>query len=169
MEDIILTGPKHSGKTSAGRILASLFECEFFDIDDLIFQNTGKSPRQLYIENPESFKKAEAEALAALFRQCSCRRVMAAGGGVIDNTDAMSKITSSDAVTVCLNVSVETAWQRIFSSKETPPFPLGSGESYRTLHERRSAAYRQFANIIIEAENKTPKEIACEIFYKLSF
>ena len=177
-KDIVITGPKHSGKTSAGKILASLCSCDFFDTDELIFQNTGKSPRQLFNENPESFKKAEAEATAALFRvQSRCRRVIAAGGGVIDNPEAADIIASSGAVVAALDISVSAAWQRIVSSGELPPFintenlplPFGNEESHRALHIRRSATYREFASIVIETDDKSPKDIAGEIYYKLSF
>jgi len=66
MKDIFLTGPKHSGKTRAGKALASLCLCEFIDLDELITLRTGKSARQLYIEGKEIFQKAEAEAVESL-------------------------------------------------------------------------------------------------------
>jgi shikimate kinase len=36
-------------------------------------------------------------------------------------------------------------------------------ETHRVLHERRGAAYFQFADIVIEAERKTPEEVARDI------
>jgi shikimate kinase len=68
MKDIILTGPKHSGKTSAGKALASLYSCKFIDIDGLILRRTRKSPRQLFSKGQAVFQKAETEALLALIR-----------------------------------------------------------------------------------------------------
>ncbi|MDR0997648.1 MAG: hypothetical protein LBL70_01155, partial [Treponema sp.] len=69
MEIILLTGPKHSGKTSAGRALVRLLAektdpaASFIDLDELVEDRTGKSPRALYREGPEIFRKAEADAL----------------------------------------------------------------------------------------------------------
>jgi len=176
MVNIFLMGPKHSGKTSVGKTLASLYSCEFADIDELIFKETGKTPRQLFVTDPAVFQKAEAEAMAALLKTdsaCSVRSercVIAAGGGIIDNAEAIAVLKNINAVTVYLNVSADCAWQRIINSPggELPPFlkansQAESREIHRALHERRAAAYIKLANIVINAEGKTKKEIAAEI------
>jgi len=206
MKDIILMGPKHSGKTTTGKALASLFSCNFIDIDELILQRTGKSPRQLFSEDPVIFKKAEAEALAALVDSggnsvgsCNCangasiansadnaaggtyitdhadnagvkQRVIAAGGGIIDNNEAMSILKKSSAVMVYLDISAEDAWDRIAAGGELPPFLKTENpqETHRALHERRAAAYLQIANIVIKTEGKSPQERAAEIFSRLN-
>ncbi|MDR0444168.1 MAG: shikimate kinase [Treponema sp.] len=172
METIVLTGPKHSGKTSAGRALAALFSCVFFDLDDLVKQRTGKSPRQLYIEAPAIFQKSETEALADILGGAETgstnRRVIATGGGIIDNPDAVAILANSGALVVYLNVSAGCAWDRI-ADGELPPFLKTENpkETHRALHERRAAAYSKFAKIVIEAEGKTPEEIVAQIYQKL--
>jgi len=172
MKTVILTGPKHSGKTSAGRALASLCSCEFIDLDDLILQRTGKSPRQLYSEGPAVFQKAEAEAVAAISgaEDGEGQRVIAAGGGIIDNEEAVAALRKAGAAVVYLNISAESAWDRIAKSGELPPFLRTDNprETHRILHERRAAAYLQIADIVIEAGAKTLQEIAEEILSRLS-
>jgi len=179
MEDIFLIGPKHSGKTSVGRILSSLCSREFIDLDELITQRTGKSPRELYKENPDIFKKAEAEAVAALinedyaeqnnisFNKTGRFRIIAAGGGVIDNNEALALLNKTGVVKIYLDISADSVWERINDSGngELPPFLQTDNpqETHRVLHERRAAGYRQIADIIIETEGKTPDEIAAEI------
>ena len=165
MSDIILAGPKHSGKTSAGRALASLSTCDFIDLDELISQRTGKTPRQLFSESPEIFQKAEAEAMAAIAGSGAGRRVIAAGGGIIDNADAVLILKNSGATIVCLKLSADCVWERISAGGDLPPFLKTETprETHRALHERRAAAYLQIANIVIETEGKTPEEIAGEI------
>jgi len=172
METVILTGPKHSGKTSAGKVLASLFSCDFIDLDDLILQRTGKSPRRLFSEGPEVFQKAEAEAMAALAGSGGNGRVIAAGGGIIDNAEAAAALKKPGAVTVYLDISARRAWDRIAGAPdgELPPFLQTENprETHRVLHERRAAAYLRFADVVIDAEGKTPEEIAKEIKDRLS-
>ena len=172
MITVILTGPKHSGKTSAGRALASLCSCEFIDLDDLILQRTGKSPRQLYSEGPEVFQKAESEAMAAIAGDDDGegRRVIAAGGGIIDNAEASAALKKTGAVVVYLDISAERAWDRIAKSGELPPFLRTENprETHRVLHERRAAVYLRIADIVIEAGVKTPREIAEEILDHLN-
>jgi len=174
MKSIILTGPKHSGKTSAGKALASLCSCGFIDIDELIQQRTGKSPRQLFSEGQEIFQKAEAEAAASLFYADDASaekwRVIAAGGGIIDNAQALAALKNANTVTVYLNISAETAWDRISAGGELPPFLRTENprETHRVLHERRAQDYLQFADIVIEADAKTPQKIAEEILVRFS-
>jgi shikimate kinase len=172
MKDIFLTGPKHSGKTSSGKALASLCACIFIDLDELVEQRTGKTPRALYIEGADVFKEAEAESLASLFN-CAAKekfRVIAAGGGIIDNAEALAIMKKSSGILVYLEISANTAWERITANSggELPPFlrTANPKETHRTLHERRSAAYRQLAEIVIDCKEKTSAEIAKEIFDK---
>ena len=168
MRSIFLTGPKHSGKTSVGRALASLCSGAFIDLDELVTERTGKSPRTLYGEGPELFRKAEAEALAAVIDSVAAGpRIIAAGGGLIDNSGALALLAKTDApAPVYLSVSAETAWKRISAAGELPPF-LNTGnprETHRVLHERRAAAYRQLARLLIDAEGKSHETIAREIW-----
>ena len=184
MKAIILTGPKHSGKTSAGKAFASIYSCDFIDLDELILQRTGKTPRQLYTESVNSdgslFKQAEAEAASYLMTTLAsdsaapseCQKstcIIAAGGGIIDNPEALTSLKNSGAIIVYLNISVGKAWSRIAYSadgkkqeRELPPFLQTDNpqETHRNIHERRAAAYLQIADIIIETEDKTPEEIA---------
>jgi len=179
MRYIVLLGPKHSGKTTAGKELAALLSGGFVDLDDYITQRTGKSPRALYIEGPEVFKKAEAEALAAIFQppfleaekaQSSPPLVIASGGGLIDNPDALSLLkNNAAAISVFLDVAVKTAWERVRKAGELPPFlkTENPAETHRSLHERRAAAYRRLAALVIKADDKNPPEIAREIVDRL--
>jgi shikimate kinase len=172
---MILVGPKHTGKTSAGLALAALLAAEFIDLDALIESRTGKSPRTLYTEGPERFQEAETQALESIIRpRPRRRRVVAAGGGLIDNPGAMALLKGPGGpLLIYLELSSETAWERILLSARTggglPPF-LDTGsprDTHRRLHERRSAAYKDCAHISIAAEGKTAGAIGEEIVSRL--
>jgi shikimate kinase len=186
---IVLLGPKHSGKTSVGRELAKLLGGSFIDLDERIEAQTGKSPRSLFKESPETFQAAELRALESLVpihlangftgdtdcgdtagQDGGAPMVIAAGGGIIDNDRARRFLLAGDgAFLVNLEVSPETAWERISAAAarggELPPF-LDTGnprETHRLLHERRAAAYRGIARLTVSGEGKTPEEAAREI------
>jgi len=181
MIDIILTGAKHSGKTTVGKILTSILLCDFIDLDELIFQKTGKTPRQLFIENPDIFRQNETDAITTLFNRFPAanflggKRIIATGGGIIDNPDALAILnkTREKSTVVYLSISADCAWRRISQAEngELPPFLQTENpqETHRILHERRSTDYRQLADIIIEAEEKSSEQIAEEIKGKIKF
>jgi shikimate kinase len=180
---ILITGPKHSGKTSAGRVLVNLLlggnslGAGFTDLDELIERQTGKSPRTLYKEGPDVFRLAETRALASLLQEIAPQvdtMVIAAGGGLIDNPGALALLrqpgpSGTTPVTVYLEVTADTAWKRIKAAAkqtgELPPF-LNTGnprETHAALDTRRGSAYREFDGITITAEGKTSEDIGREI------
>jgi shikimate kinase len=234
---IIILGPKHSGKTSAGKALARLWEevgrtarggkngshapgdrriaapedrraggpgtAVFIDLDELVETREGKSPRLLYREGPEVFRRAEAEALQALLaknppgqrtagdpqveetgnwaiatraagsRALGCITIAAAGGGLADNWEALEILRKSPrTLTVYIEVSAETAWERIRveadRTGELPPFldTENPQETHRRLHERRAQVYRELAAITVAAGN-TPEETAAALLRQL--
>ncbi|GHV28678.1 shikimate kinase [Spirochaetia bacterium] len=180
---ILLTGPKHSGKTSVGRILAVLLGAGFINLDELIERQTGKSPRSLYKEGAEVFRLAETQALASLLPNAGIIpensspggvRVVAAGGGLIDNPDALELLRGPGKNTlargmVYLEVTADTAWERIEAASlltgELPPFlnTENPRETHAVLHARRGAVYRELASLSIAAEGKTAEDIGREI------
>ena len=175
MKTVLLTGPKHAGKTSAGRALAVLVSGSFIDLDEHIGARAGKSPRTLYTEGPGIFRKAETAALEDLLDRreagdsSGAPAVIAAGGGIIDNPDALALCEKAGALAVYLEVSAETAWERIRRAAEReglPPFlqTPNPQETHRLLHERRAAACRAWARFTVPGEGKSPEEIAGEIY-----
>jgi shikimate kinase len=183
---ILITGPKHSGKTTAAAFLAQLLGAEFVDLDEVVERQTGKSPRALFKEGPELFRQAEARALASLAslpsrengRGQGVVRVVAAGGGLVDNAGALEALRgqglSGDAAAIVyLEVSADTAWERIrgaaAESGEWPAFLTGENprETNAALHERRGAAYREIASLTVNGEGKTAEAIGREIARRL--
>ena len=169
---IIITGPKHSGKTSAGGALAEILKIRFQDLDKITETQTGKTPRELFRENPEIFKKAEKEALL-LALSSGEYDILATGGGIIDNQNAMELITKNpEIILVYLEISAETAWKRILNvsgENELPAFldKDNPKESHSEIHARRAMRYRAAAHLVIDAEGKEPLRIAMEIITEL--
>jgi shikimate kinase len=169
---ILLTGPKHAGKTTLGLAAAPLWGGEFIDLDQRIEELYGRSPRALFQEGPEVFRQAEARVLEGIINapggESPC--LAAAGGGIIDNPGAMALIAAGDRViTVYLEVSEETAWERVRRSAdktgELPPFlnTENPRETHRQLHTRRAGAYKRAARFVLSGENKAPGDIAGEL------
>jgi shikimate kinase len=154
----------------------------FIDLDEVVEARAGKSPRLLYREGPEVFRRAEAEALRSLLEAPSlgeaCRAggrtaIVAAGGGLADNREALDLVKGTPSVlTVYIEVSAETAWGRIRAAAdrtgELPPFlnTENPRETHRHLHERRGKVYRDLAALSVKAGD-TPEETAAAILGRL--
>jgi shikimate kinase len=199
---ILITGPKHSGKSLCARALGKITGWKVVDLDELMEKQTGKSPRMLYREGPEIFRKAEAFALTSLILPLGASAqeeteflpdkkfsvqpergglVVAAGGGLIDNPEAIALLTKMKIppeaplplrrrklIIVFLDVSQETAWQRILNTAAGGELPVflddeNPKENHSVLHIRRSEAYKALAHLSVSAENKSPESLAGEI------
>jgi shikimate kinase len=162
-----LVGPKHCGKSEIGRKCAGKSGGFFIDVDELIIEQNGRTPRELYTDGV--FQEAETRAVCeALARsgESAVPALVAAGGGVIDNEEAFALLRAASRV-VYLDVTPDTAWARIEAAQKNggglPPF-LNTGNprnSHRKLHTRRAAAYRKAAHHIIAAGDKSI-EALCE-------
>jgi shikimate kinase len=171
---VILTGPKHAGKTSAGQALARLRRGKFIDLDELVETQTGKSPRALYNESPERFREAEARGLETIVSESESDSeiIAAAGGGLIDNPAALKALENRPVVLAYLDVSPETAWNRIAGQgNPLPPFldTQNPRETHEKIHRRRGADYKALAHIVVQGDGKPPIEIAQEIADGLVF
>ncbi|MDR1248200.1 MAG: shikimate kinase [Treponema sp.] len=179
---ILITGPKHSGKTSAGAFLAKLLAAEFVDLDELVERQTGKTPRALFREGSGLFRQAETRALSSLLsaepRESGVPLVVAAGGGLIDNAGAREllrrpEFSGTGTVIVCLEVTADTAWERILAEAErTGEWPAflnaeDPRQANAAIHERRGAAYREIAALTVNGEGKTAEDIGREIALSL--
>jgi shikimate kinase len=178
-------GPKHSGKTTVGRVLAGRLNLPFFDLDALIEERCGKNPETLYREGQEVFHREEAAALASLLQKDALEKgrltgVLATGGGIIDNPgtlDILRKLAvlcksallrKITCASVYLELSAKTAWNRIIGKGELPPFlnaetPKEAKENHRIFHERRARGYKELASFCVTAEGKNPRDLAAEI------
>ncbi len=173
---IILIGPKHSGKTSTGKALAHLLSGTFIDLDDEITIHAGQTPRALYRQSEQLFRSAELDATRKLFERITIEHekssgahyIIATGGGIVDNQKAIA-LLKQIGLFVFLDLSAKTAWERIITTAERtgelPPFlkTENPAETHRLLHDRRAAAYKKLADLIIDAEIDSPEKRAKEI------
>lgn len=141
MDTLQLAGMKHTGKSSLGRLWADRHGWEFYDLDTLIEEDSGKSSRQLYLdEGKEGFQRREALAAARIApRLAQGKAVLAWGGGTAVNDKAVSALRTH-GVLVVLNDSFEVLYERImkggrpaFLSAQTPR------EDFRRVYVERTA------------------------------
>lgn len=124
---IILCGIKHCGKSTQGKRIASALGLDFYDTDDLIFEQTGMDARAIYkSQGRDAFMAAELKACEYLQELLSAPNeasqgqnaaaaksaVIATGGGICQNEPAIAILKKLGTI-VYLEVPEITAAGRI--------------------------------------------------------
>lgn len=116
---IVLTGMKHCGKSTQGRMLAEKLHRNFIDADDVIEQiyarkhNEKLSCREIFRKHGETFfRKLEAEAVQFMMDNNDNQQIIAFGGGAVANP-FMPENWRSLGVVVYLAANPLVLYQRI--------------------------------------------------------
>jgi len=154
-----------SGKSTAGRKMASLLKWNYSDIDRIIEEREGCSVSDVFAMKGEGyFREAESEVLRSLSTRS--RTVVACGGGTPCNTGNMEMMKSTGVV-IYLKLPVETLTERLHRSKTVRPLVHGIGKDEMTtrveeLLEGRSCWY-EMADLIVDGQNETIDEITARV------
>ena len=157
---LIILGIKHSGKTTLGNNFSKILNIPFFDVDEQIEKDVNMGVRQYFqTYGEEAFKKAEYEACKEIFNANDGCFVVATGGGICDNVQALSVL---EGTKVFLDASETVCFRRILeNSKKTGSLPAyisnknpkNEDEARAIFHEfyvRRRNSYLKLADEIIE-------------------
>jgi len=156
--NIIFTGYRCTGKTSAGRRLAKLLGCAFFDADDLIINLTGRSIEQIVAEKGwPAFREVERAVILELSAKDNC--VIAPGGGaVLDerNVQALKK----NGLFIWLVADTATIAARLRKDQVGgAPRPSLSGKpveiEVQEILAQREPIYRRIADLRIDTTTRT--------------
>ncbi len=168
---ISLIGMRCCGKTSVGRVLASLRSMDLIDTDRLICEATGRSIAQIFdLEGEAGFRAHEREAVLRAL-ELTPAVISVGGGAVLDarNVEALRMVSTI----VWLTAPAEVLWQRMKGDATTvdsrPPLTTlqGLDEVMHLLVERHSH-YEAAADCMVDASTRTPGKIADEIVAKLA-
>ncbi len=148
--NVALTGMPGSGKTTVGKALATALNREFYDVDLVIEEKTGRTPSQIILEEGENrFREIESEVVFELSKKSSA--VIALGGGSLLR-EVNREYLSRNSVTVYLKRDLE--------SLITDNRPLSKSVGVKALYEQRKPIYES-ADITVEnvTVDKAVKEI----------
>lgn len=146
--NVVLVGPRASGKSSVGRALAGALGLGFVDLDEELGQRAGRSASQVLSEDGEAaFRSLEREVVgwASGLRE----HVVATGGGAVLHGDDFARLARTGTV-VYLRPDVEELVER---QRAEPRPSLVDGDlahEVSTLLARREPLYRAAAQIVVE-------------------
>jgi shikimate kinase len=168
---LVLIGYRGTGKTTVAQQLALALGWEWVDADVEVELRAGKSIAAIFADDGEQvFRDWEAQTLADSLRRE--RVVLAAGGGVVLR-EANRRLLAERARVVWLRASVETILARVAADSSTagrrPNLTTAGGPAEVVqLLAQREPLYRKCAELEIDAECKSPGEIAAEIVRSLN-
>lgn len=153
---IFLIGFMGSGKTHWGKQVAHRMQLPFYDLDEVITTELGKTIPEIFSENGEEyFRIAEKNILENLSAK-NDSMILSTGGGTpcfFNNIETMKK----DGIVVWLNTHVEVLLQRLLKEKMQRPLLKDIKDEdlknyiVRKLNERRM--YYELADVVIDNED----------------
>ena len=163
---IILIGYRCTGKTTVGKKIAERLGISFYDTDELIQNNTGKTIREIVeTEGWDSFR-AEERTIIKQFPSLT-DGVIAAGGGAIMDAENR-KALKQDGLCVWLIADVKTIVTRMRNDRATtaqrPPLSdSGLERETAEILEAREPVYHELADCIVNTVGKGIDAVVDEV------
>ena len=140
-QNIIIIGMPGSGKTTFGKALAQRLGRDFYDADDVIVEQEGKTIPELFAVSEDCFRDAEVRASQSLAEKSGI--VVACGGGVVKRSENMDIFKKTGTV-----FFLDRSPEDIVSDVDVSTRPLlkdGKQKVY-DLYDERIALYRNAAD-----------------------
>jgi shikimate kinase len=161
--NIVLIGPRCSGKTSVGRLLAGRTGMLFQDTDALVEAMAGTTIAGLVAARGwEMFRALERQAIAAVTAQD--QQVIATGGGAVEDRDNARSLGERgflvwlDGRPDILCGRLETQqWAGVFRPSLTGEDPL---EEMRQVMQDRRRQYERVSTLRVDTSDQTVAEVA---------
>jgi shikimate kinase len=169
--NIFLIGYRGTGKTTVARELAGHLNWRWIDADAALEECYGKSIRTIFAEEGErGFREKES---AMLDKFVGLREhVFATGGGIVLSARNRGQMRQWGKV-IWLTGDAATLWQRIkedaLTQERRPQLTVGGLAEVEELLRTREPLYRESADIIVEAANRSPEEVVRIILTELRF
>jgi shikimate kinase len=165
-DNIFLIGPMGAGKSTIGRLLAAELHLPFCDTDKAIEDRCGADIPWIFdVEGEDGFRARESSMLAELSEDNGL--VLATGGGIILLAENRKMLRSRGFV-VYLRASVDQQTARTAKDKNRPLLKLGEPrEVLEELMLVRDPLYTEVADMLIDTDSRSPKDVAKDIAKKL--
>lgn len=158
---IILIGFMGCGKSSLGKFLAKELNFKLIDTDKLIEKKVGKSIKDIFASEGETFFREQERALALELKELK-NVIIATGGGF-----HQALIKGEGQMVVFLKASFDFLKQRL-SQRGLKKRPLFADElKARALFDQRQDEYKQRADCIIDVEHMSLAKIKKEILKEM--
>ena len=154
MNNIVLIGMPGVGKSTVGVILAKELGYQFVDADLLIQKQEKRLLKEIIAqEGVDGFIAIENQVNASIEAE---HTVISTGGSVVYGKEAMEHLKEI-ATVIYLKLSYQALRKRLGNLKNRGVV-LRDGQTLKDLYEERVVLYEQYADIVIDEENKGIEE-----------
>lgn len=159
---IVLVGMMGAGKTTVGRLLADRTGRPFFDSDQAIERDTGRTVAQIFADDGEAaFRSLETQVLRDMLARDEPAVIAAAGGTVLD-ADNRARMRARGTV-VWLRVDPARLAARVQGSIHRPLLADDPAATLDRLAREREGLYRETSHQVVEVDALDPNEVADRI------
>jgi len=164
---VALTGFMAVGKSTVGRILGSLVQWNFLDLDCEIECRSHLRIHEIFtMQGEQRFRKMESDALQRVLQHACTPTVIALGGGTFVQEQNAKLLLNHDVRVVFLELEVDELLERCRCARERSPQnprPLADdAEAFCRLYAQRLPSYRKAA-LTVHTKGKAAEEVAKEI------
>lgn len=164
MAAIVLVGVPGAGKTTVGKLLAKSLNQEFFDSDQVIEAQVGKSVSEIFTQDGESvFRSLEHDVIVQLLQNSV--GVLALGGGALGNPE--TRVAVKGANTIWLVAGLAQAVDRVGMNRNRPLLLGNVRGQLAELMTAREPLYKEVSTIVIDTSKLTPNEVVSDILTEL--
>ena len=157
----IFIGPMGSGKSTIGKAVAGALGLPFRDTDSIIEEREEMPVSQIFIDKGEDYFRA-VEKKVLRDEILNDGSILALGGGAPISVDAQSALKVSSAPVIYLDISLASVAPRIGFNRDRPLLLHNPRGQWQTLMEVRRPIYESIANVVIDVNGKSQKQIVEE-------
>ncbi len=162
---VVLIGPPGSGKTTVGRVLATLLGVELHDTDHAIEVQQGQSISDIFMDAGETrFRELERAEVASSL--ASHTGVLALGGGAV--MDPVTSAALAGHTVVFLEVGIADAAKRVGFDRSRPLLALNPRAQWTRMMDARRPTYERLATLSVQTAGRAPRDVAAEIVQRLN-
>jgi shikimate kinase len=165
---IFLIGFMGCGKTHWGKLLSEKLAIPFFDLDEKIEENEGRTISEIFKKDGEEYFRLLEKDVLHLLTENHETFVMACGGGTpcfYNNIDYLKK----QGTVVWINCSTDCLYQRLVKEKDQRPMIAGIPDdqlkSFIIKKYSSRKIYYQQATVILPEDHITIENLLNKIFH----
>ena len=155
--NIVLCGMMGSGKTTVARVLENIYGFSVVDTDEIIVRRHGEINAIFRDLGEQAFRDIESQTVKEVSGLDGY--VISLGGGVVLRRSNVEELKKNGKI-FYLRTRAETVIARVKGDSSRPLLQGNLEERVHAILKDRSKVYEEAADVVIDADDKSPEEIA---------